>query len=973
MTDRHAAFVRRAAITALMLTAAWPALAAAQSGPVAAPAKPAAAPVRPTAVDPYDTEDEVSAVVVTANRPQPGAVIGDIKPEIQLTPQDIQSYGVSTLTELLDELAPQTRSDRGRSNDGPVVLLNGRRISGFQEIRDIPVEAIQRIDILPEEVALKYGYTANQRVVNVVLRRFFRAWTGEAGAGASTDGGYLSGSAEADLFHVFRDDRLNLDLKVNANSNLLESDRNIVSSAATLPYDLQGNVFSTIAGGIVDPALSPTATVAGVPAVANNRTLTLGDFASAAGIANATAIGRYRTLTPEKQSVAANAVLAKPLPFGFNGTINGTLEATHSEALQGLPTLGLTVPAGDPFSPFGRDVTLDRYSDAHGPLSQDNTTWSAHLGGGANRDFDKWHLTLTGAYDHAENQTDSDVGLDPTAAQALLTARSATFNPFGPIPEALLVDRARNNANSVSDSGNIQALANGPLFTVPAGQLYGSFKVGDAPTYFSSTSSRLGAVQSIDLQRNTFNAQANFDLPLASKSKDVFGFLGSLSVNGNVAIDQLSDFGTLLTYGEGLNWTPFTGWNVILSHTHDEAAATLQQLGNPTILTVGVPIFDYVTGRTATVTRIDGGNPNLIGDSREVTKLGLTFKPIPTQDLTFQANYVKERIDNPVETFPSATAEIIAAFPDRFVRDTAGNLISVDNRPVNFARSDREELRYGLNYTRPVGPQPKRPEPGQRRQQRDEDAQRQRVTGGGGGFGGPGGGGGFGGGGRGGRGGFGGPPPGPDGGRLQLALYHTVIFNDQLLVRPGGPVLDLLNGSAAGSTGGTPQHEIEAQLGFTMAGFGARVSADYKTGTTVRGASSALGDLNFSGLGTVNLRLFDNFTQQPWALKKFPVLQGSRLTFSVNNLFNERIRVTDALGATPISYQAAYLDPVGRSVRIQFRKLFFTPPSPAEREKMRAAFRAERGGRGFGNDGPAIPPPPPPPGGAPPPGGPPPP
>jgi hypothetical protein len=31
----------------------------------------------------------------------------------------------------------------------PVILLNGRRIAGFQEIRDLPTEAILRVDILP--------------------------------------------------------------------------------------------------------------------------------------------------------------------------------------------------------------------------------------------------------------------------------------------------------------------------------------------------------------------------------------------------------------------------------------------------------------------------------------------------------------------------------------------------------------------------------------------------------------------------------------------------------------------------------------------------------------------------------------------------------------------------------------------------------------------------------------------------------
>src|SRR5262249_10280876 len=146
------------------------------------PAKATAAkPTKPKKPAPPPEDDDegntVSELVITGDKPQPGAVVGDIKPEIQMGPSEIQSFGVSTVTELLDELAPELRSDRGRGGEAPVVLLNGRRISGFNEIRDIPTEAILRVDILPEEVALKYGYAANQRVLNIVLRPFFHAWT----------------------------------------------------------------------------------------------------------------------------------------------------------------------------------------------------------------------------------------------------------------------------------------------------------------------------------------------------------------------------------------------------------------------------------------------------------------------------------------------------------------------------------------------------------------------------------------------------------------------------------------------------------------------------------------------------------------------------------------------------------------------------------------------------------------------------
>ncbi|WP_340054614.1 TonB-dependent receptor, partial [Pseudomonas sp. JAI120] len=155
------------------------------------------------------------------------AVIGDIPPEQQLGPADIRSYGVSSVSELLTELAPQIRSDRG-SGGAPVVLIDGKRISGFAEIRDLPTEAIARVDILPEEVALKYGYRADQKVVNFVLRRRFRAATVELSDKSATEGGRDTPQAELDLLAIANKGRVNLHLEYLASDALTESERDIL-------------------------------------------------------------------------------------------------------------------------------------------------------------------------------------------------------------------------------------------------------------------------------------------------------------------------------------------------------------------------------------------------------------------------------------------------------------------------------------------------------------------------------------------------------------------------------------------------------------------------------------------------------------------------------------------------------------------------------------------------------------------------
>ncbi len=106
-------------------------------------------------------------------------------------------------------------------------------------------------------------------------------------------------------------------------------------------------------------------------------------------------------------------------------------------------------------------------------------------------------------------------------------------------------------------------------------------------------------------------------------------------------------------------------------------------------------------------------------------------------------------------------------------------------------------------------------------------------------------------------------------------------------------------------------------------GFGAELNADWKSGTSVRGAPSAGGDLGFSGIVKVNARLFADLSQRKTLMDRAPWLKGSRITFSVSNLFDQRVTVRDAAGVTPLGFQPAYIDPLGRTWRIGFRKLLF--------------------------------------------------
>lgn len=875
---------------------------------------------QPTADTPADMADDI---VVVAGRPR-GSVVSDIQPELVLDPQDIRAYGASSLGDLITQLSSQTSSSRGRGGERPVVLLNGKRISGFSEIRSIPSEAIIRVEVLPEETALAYGYRADQRVVNIVLRERFRAVTAEAELGGPTAGGRSETEIDATLLRVDGDRRILIDLSLAQSTSLLESERGLISSPLRQPYALGGNIAGLSSGAEIDPALSALAgqqvTVAGVPASAAIRAPTLGDFAATANSPNVSDVGRFRTLSPAKTVLGAGASIARPLSPTVQMTLSGRLSATSQNSLQGLATSDLLLPGGSPWSAFAGDTRLLTLVSAPGALARTSDAWTGRLAAAFNGELSGWRWSLTASHDHDESVVVTDTGLDLSEPQRRLLAKDAGFNPFA--RNAINGPLVQSRSSSNTDRSLVEAVANGRVLDLPAGAISTSFKMGlDHRSLYSSTR-RAGPEIDTRLGRTQGNAQASIDIPLASRRQDVLQPLGDLSLNANVSADRYSDFGGLYTWGGGATWRPVEGVQVIGSYTSEEGAPSVQQLGDPLLTTPNVRVFDYASGNTVEVTLLDGGNRDLVADHRQTWKIGGRIQPWKETDFSLQADYVRTRIADPISGLPAATADVQAAFPDRFLRDADGRLIVVDNRPVNFARSDRSELRWGLNFSKRLEPSRAEREKMERRRaemqqmRKDADASGKPMPAAEPGPAGrPGGGG----------------PRGPGGGgwgegRLQLSLFHTWRFTDSILIRDGVPELDLLNGSATGSTGGAPRHQLEARAAINKNGIGARATLNWQSGSEVLvtpGGPPSADDLSFSGLATVNLRLFTDLGQQRGLVKSAPWLRGMRVSVGIDNLFDQRMDVRNRLGDTPVNYQPYLMDPIGRRVEVSVRKLFF--------------------------------------------------
>jgi hypothetical protein len=909
------------------------------SGLMAGAIQTAPTPPRQAAPPPAPAQDPATAspadagvivlddVLTTSARPR-GSVNSDIPPDLVLTPEQIQAYGASTIEELLTYLEPITRSSRGRGDGEPVLLVNGRRISGFREIRGIPPEAIERMEILPEEVALQFGYRADQRVVNFVLRNDFRSTTAELTGRGPTQGGRTTAEVKGNYLSISGPSRWSMDAGYERSSPLFESERNIVRAPGSTPFDLIGNISGVPFRAEIDPALSAqagrTVLVNAVPVVAGAPTI--GDFAAVAGDPRTGDLGASRTLLAESERSSVSGTLKRDLNSTTQATLSGSLEDRSSRSFNGLPGVALTLPDGNPFSPFADEVRVYRYLDAPDTLGRNTNSLTAGLG----VLFDgflgeSWRWTLSGNYDRIETDTLTGRGFSAVPFQTRLTAGDPAANPFGALAPSDFTRLPDDTANSVSQVLATELVLNGDVYRLPAGGVSSTFKFGADTRSLASTSVRAGIATERSQSRDRANAQANFSIPIASRRQDVLPALGDLSANFNVGYEELSDFGGLSTFGFGLNWSPIEPLSLSLSYTDENGAPSISQLNDPTVSTFNVPVFDFRTNQTVLVTRTDGGNPNLNADNRQVWKAGFNLKPWSETDFRLNSTWTYSLTEDAIAAFPTLTPDLEAALPGRFTRapvdpldppGTVGALLSFDARPLNFERFERQDIRTGFNYSRAFGtPTPQAAPPA-------GAPGAARMPGGGGGPRAGGGGGGpqmhmGGGGGRGGRGG--GMQPGQ--GRFNLSVFHTWRLQDEILIADGLPVLDLLDGAATGARGGSPRHEIQAQGGVFRNGMGAFVNANWRAGTRVDGGTGP--DINFSDQATVNLNVFLDLNARTTWVERFPWLKGSRVNLGVQNLFDSRPEVTSSAGDVPLNYQPDYLDPQGRVVSLTFRKILF--------------------------------------------------
>ena len=629
------------------LVAAAPAIASAPAGAASADAAPGDQAGSTDEADPPDFPAAKGREIVVVATRLKGQVTAPQAPIVTLDEEDIAAYGAASIADLLAELAPQTGTGRGRGSGFPVILVNGQRIANFREMRNFPPEAIRRLEVLPEEVALRYGYPPDQRVINFILKDKFASKTVEVEYGQPSRGGTSTINGEASLFRVTGPARLNLTVTAQDTTPLTEAERGVIQTAGSEP---------TVVGD-PDPAAA-------------------------------------RTLVAENRQIGINGTWTRGLgEKGLAGaiTLNGAFTRADTTSLSGLNTVVLTAPGGS--------SAIRTFGD---PLRRKTRTDTAQAGATLAKVLGDWQLTATLDGSHAV----SDTAIDQRADTAPLVAAAAagTLAISGPLPT--VAPGGIDHARSVTDSLTSLATLVGRPLTLPAGEVTATLKAGFAYSGNISSDSRsmLGETR---LHRGDTSAGINLGIPLTSRRNDVLAGVGDVTFNVSAGADRLSDFGWLTDWSAGVTWGLTEKLSLQTSYIVNQAAPALTDLASPVTQTFNVPVYDLTRGTTALVTVTGGGNPALLRQTQRDLKLGLNWELPFLKNSNLIVEYFHNNSDNVTAPFPLLTPAIEAAFPGRVTRDSSGNLLAIDQRAVTFSNEVSSRLRWGFNLSGALGkPQP---------------------------------------------------------------------------------------------------------------------------------------------------------------------------------------------------------------------------------------------------------------------------
>lgn len=697
----------------------------------------------------------VEEVIVTGSRIPVTAAEG-AQPVNIYTRQQIEESGQTSVADFLNTL-PEVSLSINDTQDSfiifgastvqlhglpigtTLVLLDGRRVEqtgltqGFGDSFDlgnVPLAAVERIEVVPSGSSAIYGSDAIAGVVNVILKKNIE------GAQVNSKYSFASGLSQwdNDLAGGKRWSKGGFSIvgSIDSLTGLPNADRAITAANGNFAgfgglnhpeYSCNpGNVYSV--NGLPLPGLG-SATYAAVPA-GFTGTPTIQEFQATAGTQNqCNTFLHSRIINPSHQL----GILAQG-DYDLTDAVTLFSETLYSrkrlDFQEGQPNLfgepafqSFTVSPSNPFNPFGETVGV-AYAFNGTPQAEEavGTDFFRSVLGAHGNLFNSWSWEFAGWTSQDEETVDLDNqtffgngvqdalnSSDPATALNVFTAGP----PGSPqlihsiFPHGAQVDHGRVNGLDGFVRGPLLELPSGPAQIVVGGQYFrqslSGHNTGDAlqfPGYVPFSAHRAAYAGFTEIHVPIIGPRANVEQ----------GDTLAVTVAGRY--DHYSDFGSARTPQYSAEWRPLRGLLIRGTYAKSFQAPTLFSLYSKQSELQEV-IADPLRGnQPEEVTAASGGNPKLRPETGSSHTAGFVYSPdsIP---LEISASQWSIRESHSIQTLDFATIlSFENLFPGAVTRASscAGGppcpIIQINGTFTNFGSIDVSGIDYKIHYKAPT-------------------------------------------------------------------------------------------------------------------------------------------------------------------------------------------------------------------------------------------------------------------------------
>ena len=622
---------------------------------------------------------------------------------------------------------------RGLGVNSTLVLVNGRRMTtygladdgtrNFVDLNSIPLEAVDRIEVLKDGASAIYGADAVGGVVNVILRKNYKGASigGSYGQTGRGDGqstrafGTLGfGDIATDKYNVF------FSLEASQEKNIWSKDRGFIGQ-----NDLRSFGYYDTTNGAARPyfGLGPSSNSPyGVTRSAAGTGARVNVISCGGNVDPGTGLCRYNPLDEQEVQPALDRLnffgrgtlqfspsLTAYLELGFFNTkskSNGTLGANNDggvyrpgDPFNPLVTHGrMTLPAEHPDNTFGVDRSLFIRPQELGGRDQKTDNQVFRLVEGLQGDAFGWDFDVGAAYikSKLKNQNFGFIRYDVMQA-ALNNGTYRITSPNLTDPNVLAAISPTLENTPTSSIKSIDFRASRDVMALPGGAL--GVALGGEVRWEAATTPPVpytDSAQIVGLGYSAFNATRRVSALFGEVTAPVTKWL---ELSGAARYDHYSDFGDSTTPKIGFKLKPIE--QLAVRGTYAEAFRA------PGPAETGGSSFGFTTYGI-----LSQGNPNIKPEKAKSYTLGLIAEPFAGTSAT--VDYWKVvRKNEIVQVDPASiignlplngtpNSQVAGAQPNSFIYyDADGAIATVTGFYRNAAATKTDgvdvELRHKMN------------------------------------------------------------------------------------------------------------------------------------------------------------------------------------------------------------------------------------------------------------------------------------